>query len=411
MSRGTRQRISVPTISTASVRLFLGAQGMLADAGRSAGRGAPQKVIEQMGFVQLDSINAVERAHHLILASRLDAYRREDFVHLLEQDRSLFEHWTHCASAIPTKWFAHWKPRFARAREYIRKNPNWQRYLGERPDEVVDRVRRRIAQEGPLRSQDFEHNRGGRPPGWHRWRPPKAALEFLWFTGELMITHRENFQKVYDLTERVLPAHHELPSPTEAEQVEWACRTAFERLVIATPKEIARFWKAVTAAQTRRWCQDATRTGRLVPVFIRSSNGPEQRPSFALADWERRLGRLPDPPERMRLLCPFDPVVGLGRRLGFDYRFEVFAPEAKREYGYYVMPILEGERLVGRVDPQFQRDRGVLAIRRVYWEPNVTVTRARCRKLEEAAIRLARFIGAERVAWPVSSPGRFKVSS
>ena len=95
-------------------------------------------------------------------------------------------------------------------------------------------------------------------------------------------------------------------------------------------------------------------------------------------------------------------MVGLGRRLGFDYRFEVFAPAAKREYGYYVMPILEGERLVGRVDPQFQRDRGVLAIRRVYWEPNVRVTRARCRKLEEAAIRLAQFIGAERVEWPVS---------
>src|SRR5262249_38124177 len=159
-------------------------------------------------------------------------------------------------------------------------------------------------------------SRGGRPPGWHRWRPPKAALEFLWFTGELMITRRENFQKVYDLTERVLPAHHELPSPTEAEQVEWACRTAFERLVVATPKEIGGFWKAVPAAQARRWCQDATRTGRLVPVFVRSSNGPE----------------------RMRLLCPFDPVVVLGRRLGFDYRFEVFAPEAEREYGYYVMP-------------------------------------------------------------------------
>src|SRR6516164_1480453 len=144
MGRRARQGISVPAIPIAAVRrLFLGAQGLLADPGRSAGRGAVQKVIEQMGFVQLDSINAVERAHHLILASRLDADRREDFVHLLEQDRSLFEHWTHCASAIPTKWFAHWKPRFARAREYIRKNPNWQRYLGERPDEVVDRVRRR----------------------------------------------------------------------------------------------------------------------------------------------------------------------------------------------------------------------------------------------------------------------------
>ena len=104
----------------------------------------------------------------------------------------------------------------------------------------------------------------------------------------------------------------------------------------------------------------------------------------------------------MRLLCPFDPVVGLGRRLGFEYRFEVFTPEAARRYGYYVMPVLEGDRLVGRVDPQFQRDRGVLAIRRVYWEPHVRVTRARRRMLEEAAVRLAQAIGAERVECPVS---------
>ena len=407
MTHGTRQGIAVPTIPIAAVRrLFLGTQGLLADPGRSAGRGAVQKMIEQMGFVQLDSINAVERAHHLILASRLDAYRREEFVRLLEVDRRLFEHWTRCASAIPTKWFAHWKPRFARAAEYVRKNRAWQRYLGERPDEVVDQVRRRIAQEGPLRSQDFEHGRRSRPPGWHGWRPQKAALEFLWFTGELMISRRENFQKVYDLTERVLPTHHGLPRPPEAEHVEWACRTAFERLVIATPKQIAGFWKAITPAQAKQWCEDAARTGRLIPVLIPSPNRPRQRPSFALGDWEQRLGKLPDPPERMRLLCPFDPVVGLGRRLGFDYHFEVFVPEAKRQYGYYVMPILEGDQLVGRVDPQFQRDRGVLAIRRVYWEPDVRVTRARCRKLEEAAIRLARIIGAERIEWPASCVDR-----
>jgi uncharacterized protein YcaQ len=94
--------------------------------------------------------------------------------------------------------------------------------------------------------------------------------------------------------------------------------------------------------------------------------------------------------------------VGLGRRLGFDYHFEVFVPEAKRQYGYYVMPVLEGDQLVGRVDPQFQRDSGVLAIRRVYWEPNIRVTRARRRQLEEAAIRLARIIGAEQIEWPAS---------
>jgi len=398
---------SLPTISIASARrLLLGAQGLLADPGCPASPAALQKLIEQMGFVQLDSINVVERAHHLTLASRLDAYRHEDFTRLLECERSLFEHWTHDASAIPTKWFAHWQPRFARARERVRHNRWWQRLIGERPDEVLDQVRRRIVREGPLRSQDFEYDRRGLPPGWWGWKPQKAALEFLWITGELMITRRENFQKVYDLTERVLPAHHALAHPTEAEHIEWACRTAFERLVIATPKEVADFWHAITPAQAKQWCEEAVRAGHLTPVLIQSSNGTEQRPSLALADWERRLRQLPDPPERMRLLCPFDPVlrdrVRLARLFGFEYRFEAFVPEAKRQYGYYVLPILEGDRLVGRVDPKFQRGKSVLAIRRVYWEPQVRVTQARCRKLEEAARRLARVIGAERIEWPVT---------
>lgn len=126
--------------------------------------------------------------------------------------------------------------------------------------------------------------------------------------------------------------------------------------------------------------------------------------AYAVADWERRLSEAPAAPERMRLLCPFDPVLrdrGRARRLfDFDYRFEAFVPEAKRRYGYYVLPVLEGERLVGRIDPKFRRDRGVLEVRRVYWEPGVEMRHIRKRKLVEAVERLARTIGAERVESP-----------
>ncbi|HZS10509.1 MAG TPA: crosslink repair DNA glycosylase YcaQ family protein [Blastocatellia bacterium] len=394
----------LPTISTASARLlFLGAQGLLADPGRRADRQSLARMIEQIGFVQIDSINVVERAHHLTLGSRLDAYRHEHFTRLLEQDRRLFEHWTHDASAIPTRWFAHWKPRFTRAQERIRNNKWWRRLIGEEPDRVIDHVRERVAREGPLRSQDFEHDRRGEPAGWWGWKPQKAALEFLWSTGELMIARRENFQKVYDLTERVLPEFHALPHPAEEEQVEWACRTALERLVIAAPKEIADFWDAITPAQAARWCEGAARAGHITPILIPSSNGAKPRPGFALSDWERRLQKLPAPPERMRLLSPFDPVLRDRARalrlFGFDYRFEAFVPEAKRQYGYYVLPILEADRLVGRLDPKFQRSRSVLEVRQVYWEPNVRATRVRRQKLEEALARLAQLIGAEQIEW------------
>jgi uncharacterized protein YcaQ len=390
------------TISTeAARRLFLGAQGLLADPARKATRATLAKLIEQMGFVQLDSINYVERAHHLTLGSRLDGYAREQFTHLLETKRHLFEHWTHDASAIPTAWFRHWKPRFARYEEKLRGRSWWMQRIGTKPDKVLDAVRARIAREGPLRSQDFAHDRKGHSAGWWDWKPQKAALEYLWFTGELMVTRREKFQKVYDLTERVLPNHATLAHPSEAEHIEWACRTAFERLVIATPKEIADFWHAITLAQARQWCEQAAKSGEIVAVTIAATNGEKPRASFALSDWQTRLRKLPDAPERMRLLSPFDPVMRdrarVLRLFGFDYRFEAFVPEPQRQYGYYVLPILEGEQLIGRIDPKFQRERGTLEVRKVYWEPAIKVTKARQKKLDEALARLANLIGAERV--------------
>jgi uncharacterized protein YcaQ len=275
--------------------------------------------------------------------------------------------------------------------------------MGGEPDKVLGAVRERIVREGPLRSQDFEHERGA-SSAWWGWKPQKAALEYLWHTGELMVARRESFQKVYDLTERVFPKHHRAPAPTEDEHTEWACSTAFERLVVATPKEVAEFWNTVESARARAWCERAAREGRIVPVVVESlSADAKPKPAYALADWERRLARLPAPPERTRLLSPFDPVLRdrarAQRLFGFDYRFEAFVPAPARKHGYYVLPVLEGDRLVCRVDPKFERAEGALKIRRVFWEPGVRTTRARLKGLEEAAERLARFLGAERVEW------------
>lgn len=402
----TKIDMHLPVVTTEAARLLLmNAQGLLADPGRRATPATLQKLVEQMGFVQLDSINVVERAQHLTLASRLDAYRPEHLSRLLEKERSLFEHWTHDASAIPTKWFAQWKPRFAVARQVIWRKSWWRQRMGEDPDKIIAQVRERIAREGALRSLDFEHKQQGAPPtAWWGWKPQKAALEYLWSTGELLVTRREKFQKVYDLTERVLPEHSRGPQPTEREHVEWACHTALERLVVATPKEIAEFWHAVGIAKAKAWCEEAARVGRIVPVRLESSDGAKERASFAVSDWERRLSGLPAPPATTRLLSPFDPVLrdrARARRLfNFDYRFEAFVPAPQRQYGYYVLPILEGDRLVGRLDPKFNRSDGLLNIHQIYWEPGIRVTSSRRRGLEKAVGRLAQLIGAQRVTWP-----------
>jgi uncharacterized protein YcaQ len=390
----------LPELSaTQARRLLMGAQGLLDDPARRAGKAALSKLIERLGFVQVDTINVVERAHHLTLHTRLEGYRREHLEALAERDRALFEAFTHDASLVPVAWYAHWKPRFRRDAARLRAHAWWQHHFrGTDAEAVLRHVKDRIAEEGPLRSADFEHPEKRGP--WWGWKPQKAALDFLWRAGELAIARRVNFQKVYDLAERVHPEHHALPEPDRAEHAAWACRSALERLGVATPRELAEFWDSLEITDAKAWCEAEAAAGRLARVNVEGLKGP----AYALPDWEARLRKLPEAPERTRLLCPFDPVLRDRARalrlFGFDYRFEAFVPEPKRTYGYFVLPILEGERLVGRLDPKFHRDRGRLEIRGLWWEAGVRLTKARRRALEDAVARLAAFLGAEDVAWP-----------
>ena len=361
------------------------------------------KVIDQLGFVQVDTINVVARAHDLTLFSRLDGYRPEMLQTLLEKDRSLFEQWTHDAAIIPIHWYAHWKPRFARAMARIEAHPWWEERMGGRPEEMLDHVRGRIREEGPMKSVDFEHEHEGERGTWWSWKPAKAALECLWRIGELAIAGREHFAKRYDFVERVHSEAHGLAVPDPEVQLEWACATASERLVVFTPKELSSFWDDVAQAPVREWCVAAQRQGRIVPVEVASADGSAPQTAFALSDWSARLKKIPDPPDRMRLLCPFDPILRdrarCLRRFGFDYRFEAFTPTPKRQYGYYVLPILEGDRLVGRLDPKVHRAQGVLEVRGLWWEPGIKPTKTRLKRLQEALERLAAFTKASEIHW------------
>lgn len=390
----------LPLLPVSSARrLLLGAQGLLEGPGGSVSRTRLLALVTQMGFVQVDSIQAVERAHHLTLASRLDEYRPAQLTPLLEGKRALFEHWTHDASLIPLDWYSYWKPRFRRDQPRIEAHPWWQNLLGADCHRVCAHVLERIAAEGPLGSADFDHPEKRGP--WWGWKPQKAALDYLWRTGQLAIHGRVHFHKRYDLPERVLPKQHAHPEPSDSDHLDWACRTAAERLVVFSPKELAAFWEAVSAGEAKEWCLLAQKQGFLLPVRVEGSQGLEPRPAFALADWEQRLGRLPEAPTRLRLLSPFDPILRdrarALHRFGFDYRFEAFVPEPKRTYGYYVLPILEGERLVGRTDAKLHRGEGVLELKQVWWEAGLKLTRARKKELEAATERLAAVIGAESI--------------
>ena len=245
--------------------------------------------------------------------------------------------------------------------------------------------------------------------GWWGWKPQKAALEHLWRTGKLAVAKRVNFQKVYDLTERVLAPHAQQPPSSEQEHLDWACRTALERLVIATPSEIAAFWHAIKLEQARQWCLRARERGEIIAVNVESAdpNDRKLRHSFALPDLEKRIKALQSidmRDDKLRVLSPFDPVIRdrkrAARLFGFDYSFEAFVPEPKRIYGYYVMPLLEGDRLVGRLNPKLHRNRAALEIKGVWWEEGIKPTRQRKRMLSESLERLAQFCGASKIEMP-----------
>ncbi len=393
---------STPLIpSSQAARLFLGAQGLLDDPSRKATKAVVRRVVESLGFVQLDSIATVARAHDLTLHARLEGYRPEQLQGLLEKDRALFEHWTHDASAIPVDHYAHWRPRFREDEARMRAHAWWNyHFRGTDADAVVKEVRQRITDEGPLMSADFEHEEKRGP--WWGWKPQKAALDFLWRCGVLAVRGRRNFHKIYDLAERVHPEAHALPEPDPGAHVAWACGGAAPRLGCFTARELAQFWDAVEVSEAKAWCEAQSRSGALLKVQVESADGRAPQAAYAVADWEARLRKLPEAPEGLRLLAPFDAVIRdrdrALRRFGFDYRFEAFTPEPKRQYGYYVLPILEGERLVGRLDPKLHRERGVLEIRGLWWEAGVKGTKARKKALREAVESLAAWLGAEDVA-------------
>lgn len=375
--------------------ILLSRQG-LADAPTGPfGPAKLKQMIHQLGYVQLDSINTVERAHHMILHSRADKYRHAHLHTLHEEEASLFEHWTHDACLIPTDFYPYWHQRFERATRHL-NSPRWQERIGPDAKKVIKNVKDRIKREGPLMARDFEDKGQG---AWWGWGPSKTALEFLWRAGDLAIARRDGFQKVYDLTERVIAETHRTEKPSEAATIDWKCREALKRLGVATSSEIAAFWASISPKEANAWV--TAEIGKsLAPVTFETHNG-ETKNAVAFKELEDELTKIKAPHKRLRLLSPFDPVLRDRKRaerlFGFDYRIEVFVPEKKRQYGYYVLPILEGDKFTGRTDLKVHRKEGRLEMKGLWLEPGVKLSNTRETAIRGALSRLAKFTGASEI--------------
>ncbi|MGM4908581.1 winged helix-turn-helix domain-containing protein [Rhizobium sp. 768_B6_N1_8] len=379
-------------------RVFLAKQGLSAPPNRALTKAGLLDLIHDLGFVQVDSIQTVERAHHQILFSRNQTYRREHLTALLEKDGALFEHWTHDASILPSAFFKYWKHKFRD--EELALVERWRRWRGEGFEASFEETYDRVVKDGAILARDMKAD-GHVSGGWWNWHPNKTALEYFWRTGKFAIAGRSNFQKIYDLVERVIPAEFHKPEVSRGDFVDWACRSALTRLGFATHGEIAAFWDLLSPDEAKAWV--AENRDELIEVMIEPALGGKPRASWAFADFLGTTDAYPEAPPRIRVLSPFDPMIRdrnrTERLFGFFYRIEIFVPEPKREYGYYVFPLLEGDRLIGRIDMKADRKKGTLDVKRLWLEPRVKASAGRLEKLEAELDRLARFAGVENVVY------------
>ena len=389
--------MTVPVVPNGQARrIFLGKHGLVARPSGAGKGGDLQAVIADLGFVQLDSVNTFARAHDMILWSRRQQYRPQALQHLLHRDRQLFEHWTHDAATIPITSFGHWKLRFARDAE--RLSAQWANWRRDDFHAKIDDVLRHIADNGCCTSGEVGTDESRGSGGWWDWHPSKTALEYLWRSGQVSVLRRDGFTKVYDLTERVIPEEHRGKEFHPDETIDWCCRSALDRLGFATSGELAAFWAHITPAEAKDWCEAALAEGRIIAVDVAGVDGKLRR-SFAWPDLMDQP--VPDPVPRARILSPFDPALRDRKRaerlFGFHYRIEIFVPEPKRVYGYYVFPVLEGDRIIGRID--MKRDASTLAVRAFWPEAGVAMGQGRTAALQAELQRAAAFGGCDGICY------------
>ncbi|MGC3939979.1 winged helix-turn-helix domain-containing protein [Roseobacter sp. EG26] len=392
------------TLTNAQARRVFLDRHALSEPPQGAAKGADLlELITRLGFVQLDSINTVARAHDLILFSRRPRYRPKALKNLYERDRALFEHWTHDAAVIPMGFYQWWQLRRQRDAEKLRKH--WSDGRREGFEAQFQTVLNQIRYEGPLCSSDVGQGEKRGSGGWWDWHPSKTALEYLWRSGALCVVGRDGFRKRYDLTERVID--NALCQPLQSDDqiaatIDWCCSEALARLGFATPTEIANFWDHISIAEAKSWCAAEKAQGRLQAICLTCADGA-QRMSFARPDIAQDPALDIPPTTRLRILSPFDPALRdrdrAERLFGFTYRIEVFVPEAKRRYGYYVFPIMEGDRLVGRVDMKAFRDQDTLRVRALWPERKTRWGKGRQAAFETELSRVIRLAGVSQIAF------------
>jgi uncharacterized protein len=349
--------------------LLLAAQGLGSPPRRPATRDDVLDAIRRMGVLQIDSISVVARSPYLVLWSRIGAYDPIWLDELLAEG-DIFEYWAHAACFVPIEDYGLYR------RLMLDKTDKTRVWMEAHPD-ALEHVMGHIRKEGPVRSAEFART-DGKGGGWWEWKPEKRALEHLFAAGELMISHRENFHRVYDLRERVLanalPDWEDSFAPTEQEVRRALALKAVRALGVAVARWVPDYFRTPKRGAASL-LEELADEGSLLRAGIEDEPAYVHHENARLAE-EVLSGRLRS--SVTTLLSPFDPVVWdrdrVSELFGFDYKIEVYTPAARRRYGYYSLPILHDGALVGRLDAKAHRKDGLFEVKAAHLEPGVPVS-------------------------------------
>ena len=342
-------------------RIALDRQGLLRREPFGRGKGATLQAIQRLGYVQIDTISVVERAHHHVLRTRIPNYRPA-FLDQLQRDGKVFEYWYHAAAYLPMRDY-----RFA-LRQMSQVKSGELQWVRSKDRKLMARIVARVRVEGPLKSRDFEDPRQSRA-GWWDWKPAKGALEQLFIEGELLITGRDGFQKTYDLPERALPPDVCTKTATLDEFAAYLVNNTLRSHGFATQKSFTHLRRGASIRDAvARVLQAGAAEGRLVRFLTKDG-------TVWWGNAEMLDRRAPPAAAAVRILSPFDNALILRHRgsalFAFNYQLECYVKEENRRYGYFCLPLLYRDRLVGRMDCKAHRATSELSIKQLHVERDV----------------------------------------
>lgn len=369
-------------------RLALFTQGLWGKSPFGRGKNGVDKMLQRLSYVQIDSISVIERAHHHIIRSRVANYQASMLDDLQVKNRRTFEYWSHAAAYLPIDDFRYSLPRMHHLRE---DGFHW----FEREPKIMAFVLDRIRAEGPLRAKDFAAPPDHKGGTWWNWKPAKKALEQQFMEGRLMVVRREKFQKLYDLTERVLPTDIGLSLPTIEETARHLIRQTIHALGFCTETEITYLRKRIKPF-VKKVLPEMQEAGEIMPLQVEGlTDNYFTIPEIIAADIGKAGSR------KLHILSPFDNLIIRRARttklFDFDYQLECYVPGPKRKYGYFVLPLLWGDRFVGRMDCKAERKEKKLLIRNLVIEPDARLSETLIRQFAKSVWEFAGFCGCDHV--------------